>query len=156
MVIAMKCFNCGKATFKRMQVPFAITVADIEFATELPGGSCSSCGARTVSGEAGASFELQVASELASRGVRSGETFRFMRKALGMKAADLAEIMNVAAETVSRWENGQRDVGGPEFMLLGFLVDDKRAGRSTVQARARALAEPQAPRYVHLRFLPPP
>ena len=151
----MKCFNCGKATFKRGPVPMTITVAGIEFASELPGGQCSSCAARTVNGDAGARFELQVAAELVPRGARSGEAFRFMRKALGMKATELARVMNVAAETISRWENEQREVDWPEFMLLGFLVDDKLAGRTTVLTRAKALAEPQSIRYVHLRFLPP-
>jgi hypothetical protein len=63
--------------------------------------------------------------------------------------------MNVAAETISRWENGQREVDWPEFMLLGFLVDDRLANRTTVLSRAKALAEPRTSRYVHLRFLPP-
>lgn len=151
----MKCFNCGKATFKHGQVPFTLTVADVEFATELPGGQCASCSGRAIDGDAAARFELQVAAELVGRGLRSGETFRFMRKALGMKAADLAQVMNVAAETLSRWENDQREVDWPEFLLLGALVDDKLADRTTVLARARALAEPQTTRYVHLRFLPP-
>ena len=151
----MKCFNCGSATFKRGPVPIAITVGGVEFAGEVPGGRCSSCDASTVNGEASARFELQVAAELAPRGLRSGEAFRFMRKALGMKAAELAEVMNVAAETLSRWENGQREVDWPEFMVLGFLVDDKLAGRTTVLARAKALAEPQTNRYVRLRFQPP-
>lgn len=78
-----------------------------------------------------------------------------MRKALGMKAAEVAEVMNVAAETISRWENGQRELDWPEFMLMGVLVDDKLAGRTTLLARAKALAEPQTDRYVRLRFRPP-
>ena len=151
----MKCFNCGKPTFKNGQVQFTVTVAGIEFTTELPGGQCGSCSGRTIHGDAAARFELQVAAELMTRGLRSGETFRFMRKALGMKAADLAQVMNVAAETLSRWENDQREVDWPEFLLLGSLVDDKLAGRTTVLTRARALAEPRPARYVHLRFLPP-
>ena len=57
--------------------------------------------------------------------------------------------------TISRWENGQREVDWPEFMVMGFLVDDKLAGRTTVLARAKALAEPQTNRYVRLRFQPP-
>ncbi|HET7506698.1 MAG TPA: helix-turn-helix transcriptional regulator [Kofleriaceae bacterium] len=65
-----------------------------------------------------------------------------MRKALGMKAIELAQAFNVAPETISRWENGQREVDWPEFMLLGFLIDDKLAGRTTTLSRLQALAEP--------------
>lgn len=151
----MKCFNCGEPTFKRGVVPIAVTVGVVEFAGDVPGGKCSSCGASTVNGEAGARLELQVAAELVPRGLRSGAAFRFMRKGLGMKAAEVAEVMNVAAETISRWENGQRELDWPEFMLMGVLVDDKLAGRTTLLARAKALAEPQTDRYVRLRFRPP-
>lgn len=108
-----------------------------------------------MNGDAGARFELQVAAELVARGVRSGETFRIMRKALGMKASEGARVMNVDAETISRWENGQRDVDWPEFMVLGALVDDKLASQTTILERAKALAEPQTSRYVQLRFLRP-
>lgn len=150
----MKCPHCGEAALKRARVPHSITVAGTEFASDLPGQRCPGCGSSTVEGAAGVRFELLVAAELVTRGLRSGESFKFIRKALGMKAAELARIMNVAPETVSRWETAQRDVDWPEFMLLGFLVDDKLAGRSTVLARAQALAEPQAARLVRLRFQP--
>jgi transcriptional regulator with XRE-family HTH domain len=76
------------------------------------------------------------------RGLRSGDSFKFMRKALGMTAIELAQAFNVAPETISRWENEQREVDWPEFMLLGFLIDDKLAGRTTTLPRLQALAEP--------------
>lgn len=138
----MKCINCGKAELIRGAVPLAVTVAGVEFATELPGRRCSTCGYSTVNGPAAVRFELLVAAELAKRGIRGGASFKFMRKALGMKATELAEAFNVAPETVSRWENDQREVDWPEFMLLGFLVDDKLAGRTTTLTRLEALAEP--------------
>ena len=150
----MKCIHCGEAVLKRAQVPLSIAVAGGEFVGDVPGQKCPECGASTVNGEAGARFELLVAAELVKRGLRSGESFKFIRKALGMKAAELARVMNVAAETVSRWETAQREVDWPEFLLLGCLVDDKLAGRTTVLARAQALAEPQAARLVRLRYQP--
>lgn len=104
--------------------------------------SSPSCGYSTVNGSAAIRFELLVAAELVKRGLRSGESFKFMRKALGMKATEVAAAFNVAAETVSRWETGQRDVDWPEFMLLGFLVDDELVGRTTTLDRLQSLAEP--------------
>lgn len=138
----MKCIHCGKADLIRGAVPHAVTVAGVEFVAELPGRRCPACGHSTVSGPAAIRFDLLVAAELVKRGLRSGESFKFMRKALGMKAAEIATAFNVAPETVSRWETGQREVDWPEFMLLGFLVDDKLAGRTTTLARLQALAEP--------------
>lgn len=148
----MKCTNCGKADLQRGTVPMSITVSGVEFSTELPGQQCPSCDFATVNGPAGARFELLVAAELVKRGLRSGESFRFMRKALGMRATELAHAFNVAAETVSRWETGRREVDWPEFMLLGYLVDDKLAGRATALERLKALADPVDERRVKLRY----
>lgn len=148
----MKCINCGKADLVRDTVPHTLTVAGVEFATELPGQRCPACGYSTVHGPAAVRFELLVAAELVKRGLRGGASFKFMRKALGMKAIEIAEAFNVAPETVSRWENGQREVDWPEFMLLGFLVDDKLAGRTTTLARLKALAEPDQEGRVTIPF----
>lgn len=145
----MKCIHCGKADLVQGTVPHAVTVAGVEFTAELPGQRCPACGYSTVHGPAAIRFELLVAAELVKRGLRSGESFKFMRKALGMKATEIAAAFNVAPETVSRWETGQREVDWPEFMLLGFLVEDKLAGRTTTLDRLQSLAEPvQEPRVV--------
>jgi putative zinc finger/helix-turn-helix YgiT family protein len=138
----MKCIHCGKADLVQGAVPHAVTVAGVEFDAELPGRRCPVCGYSTVNGPAAVRFELLVAAELVKRGLRSGDSFKFMRKALGMKAIEIAAAFNVAPETVSRWETSQREVDWPEFMLLGFLVDDKLAGRTTTLARLKALEEP--------------
>ncbi len=148
----MKCINCSKADLLRGTVPLAVTVAGVEFTSELPGQRCPSCDYSTVHGPAAVRFELLVAAELVKRGHRSGASFKFMRKALGMKATEIAEVFNVAPETVSRWENGQREVDWPEFMLLGFLVDDKLAGRTTTLSRLKALAEPAQEAKVTIPF----
>ena len=141
----MKCVSCGKTDLIRGAVSHAVTVAGVEFATELPGQRCPACKYSTVNGPAAARFELLVANELFTRGLRGGASFRFMRKALGMKAIDIAQALNVAPETISRWENDQREVDWPEFMVLGFLVDDKLASRTTTLSRLRALADPARP-----------
>jgi DNA-binding transcriptional regulator YiaG len=53
---------------------------------------------------------LAVAAELARRGELPAEAFRFVRRILGMKAAELAEILNVTAQTISRRENGKQAI----------------------------------------------
>ena len=69
-----------------------------------------------------------------------------------MKATEIAEAFNVAPETVSRWENDQREVDWPEFLLLGSLVDDKLDGRTTTLSRLQALAEPAQEARVTIPF----
>jgi putative zinc finger/helix-turn-helix YgiT family protein len=47
---------------------------------------------------------------------------RFLRKWLGHSGEDLAQIMGVTVEQISRWENGKRDIGAPTDRLLRLLV----------------------------------
>jgi DNA-binding transcriptional regulator YiaG len=74
-----------------------------------------------VAGEALSKLELAAAAELARLGRRSGPALRFMRKALGYRAVELAAL-DVAPETLSRWETGEREVEGRAFALVGLLV----------------------------------
>jgi len=47
---------------------------------------------------------------------------RFLRKHLGLSAADFAQRMGVARETVSRWETGAQPMGAVADRLLRLLV----------------------------------
>lgn len=141
----MKCPSCGASALKRAKVPTAITVAGSEFVSELPGRRCAKCHVATVEGAAGARYELLVAAELVKRGLRGGDTFRFIRKALGMRAADLARVMNVAPETVSRWETAQRESTGPSSCSWA---------RSSTTSSPIAPPSSRAPRPSHPRTPP--
>lgn len=86
-------------------------------------------------------FELAVAEKLAGLGIRTGEAFKFMRKALGLRAVDLAELLDVAAETVSRWETGEPEARA--FALLGSIVAERLRGQEETVDRLRALRSPR-------------
>lgn len=47
---------------------------------------------------------------------------RFLRKHIGLSAADFAQRMGVARETVSRWETGAKPMGALADRLLRLLV----------------------------------
>lgn len=47
---------------------------------------------------------------------------RFLRKHIGLSAADFAQRMGVARETVSRWETGAKPMGAVADRLLRLLV----------------------------------
>lgn len=57
-----------------------------------------------------------------------------------MCAADVANVLGVTAETVSRWETGQRDVDRHVFALLGALAIAAVEGRPSPAERFKALA----------------
>jgi putative zinc finger/helix-turn-helix YgiT family protein len=54
---------------------------------------------------------------------------KFLRKHLGWSGADFARHMGVAAETVSRWENGREPMGAVADRLLRLMVVTKAPKR---------------------------
>lgn len=52
----------------------------------------------------------------------SGREIKFLRKALGISGKELAKKLNVAKETVSRWENAKEPVGPMAERLLRIYV----------------------------------
>ena len=98
----------------------------------LPCVACRSCGERVVDGDVISRGELEVARVLAKRNVLSPESFRFVRMAIGLQSKQLAMILSVQPETVSRWEHGQRDVDPTAWSLLRMLVEDHASGRRSI------------------------
>ncbi|MGH7826704.1 MAG: type II TA system antitoxin MqsA family protein, partial [Candidatus Binatia bacterium] len=57
----------------------------------------------------------------------TGAEFRFLRKQMGMGAAELAGFLGVTPVTMSRWENGKETVGPQSDRLLrAFFVTGPR------------------------------
>ena len=54
-----------------------------------------------------------------------GKEIRFMRKALDISAVELAEMLGVQPETLSRWENDAATIGPANEKLLRFIVGIK-------------------------------
>ena len=52
----------------------------------------------------------------------NGQEIRFLRKAIGVNAKELAQDLNVSEETVSRWENGHLVIGGSVERILRWKV----------------------------------
>jgi putative zinc finger/helix-turn-helix YgiT family protein len=137
----MKCIECGHEQFERVVEREQRTIDGREFSAGLPADECSRCGEIYVEGEALANFEKLVAGKLAQEGPASGEAFRFLRKAIALKAADLAALLGVTPETISRWENGQREVDMAAWATLAAIVVDSLRGQTLTIDRLRAAAE---------------
>jgi transcriptional regulator with XRE-family HTH domain len=65
-----------------------------------------------------------------------------MRRILGFSSSELAALVGVALETVSRWENGVRAVDALSFRVLGMIAADRLAGSSGTEDILRAAREP--------------
>lgn len=137
-----QCAKCG-GNLNATEMAQEVTVAGATFSGKVPARQCDSCGEVYIAAEDAMRFDLRVARQLGDMGIASGEAFRFTRKALGMRAADLAGLLSVAAETISRWERGERPVDRAAFTVLGALVADRLEGRATTMKLLKAQQEPQ-------------
>jgi putative zinc finger/helix-turn-helix YgiT family protein len=51
----------------------------------------------------------------------NGQEIRFLRKMMGMKAVELANVLGVQKQTVSTWENDRKRIGSAYDKLIRFL-----------------------------------
>jgi hypothetical protein len=65
-----------------------------------------------------------MASELARAGLVEREGFRFVRNAIWLRAVDLAQILGVSPNTVTRWEVGIRTLDQEAAAFVAKLVLD--------------------------------
>jgi YgiT-type zinc finger domain-containing protein len=123
-------------------------VGEHVFIATVPGYRCDACGEVQFEGADLARFEREVAKTLAESGVASVEAFRWMRKALDLRAMDLAELLNVPPETITHWEAGRGTPDRAALALLGLMVMDHVRGNTVTldSLRARAQAIPLAKR----------
>ena len=119
-----------------------IDAGGVTFAADVPHNACSTCGERYLAADDLERLELAAAVELARIGRRTGSALRFMRKALGFRAKDLAALLGVAPETFSRWETGEREPDAHAFALVGGLAADRLDGSERTASLLRAAREP--------------
>ena len=72
----------------------------------------------------------------------TGKEIRFLRKALGMKATDLAHFLDVTPETVSRWENDrERITTNAERVFRIKIITDLREKAMGVEAKLNTVVD---------------
>lgn len=134
-----RCAKCKHEGLETKDAELVRTVAGREFKAVVPSQICPQCGETYDDLGELARFDLSVAGELAREGPVSGESLRFMRKAVGLPAAELADLLGVTPEPVSRWEHGKLAFDRRTFALVGMLVLDRREGRSATADLLRDL-----------------
>ncbi|HSY20520.1 MAG TPA: helix-turn-helix domain-containing protein [Polyangiaceae bacterium] len=118
----MKCNRCGKNTVEAATLRHEISVGGAKFVGKLDGQRCASCKETEISLDVLTQFEHAVARSLAEHGPVSGATLRYMRKSVPLSAVELASLLRVAPETISRWETGERAVDRAAWLVVRALV----------------------------------
>lgn len=139
------CTRCGGSSFDAHEELLTRTVGGYRFRMRVSAQRCRDCKEVFFTAQEVASFDLQVAERLMEMGTKTGLGFKFARKAVGLRAADLAALLDVDVATISRWENDKIPIDRAALATLGSLVRDKRQGSSATMAQLRALREAQAP-----------
>ena len=125
------CAFCGADKVRKGDVPLVREVGGHVFSAVVTGLVCDGCGESLTDLRDGERFDLAVA-ELLSEAAPTGESFRFLRKVAGLRARDLARMLGVTGDTISRWENGKHAVDRAAFFILGQIVRERREGRTAM------------------------
>lgn len=137
------CYNCQSELLIQKTPTETLEIAGYVFTAQLPSLVCEACGEGSYAGEDLHRFELAAARKLAEIAEPSGEAARFLRKSIGLKAIDLAQLLHITPEILSRWENGKLAVDENSFLILGDLVEDYCTGSKRTLERLKTLREPR-------------
>lgn len=139
----MKCERCKAGKLEKTVARASVEVGRHVFTAKVPALKCRECGEIYFDGPSLERFELRAAVELARAGEASGGVMRFMRKAAGLRAQALAELLAVTPETVSRWETGKQPVEHRAMGVVGALVVERFEGRTSTLDNLKALRRPK-------------
>ncbi|MBI5514883.1 MAG: helix-turn-helix domain-containing protein [Deltaproteobacteria bacterium] len=114
------------------------------FTAQLPALRCPRCGEVYLPGPAVGAFDDAVTRALVEAGASDGDALRWLRRAAGLRAADLAALLDVRPETVSRWETEASPAPRAAVYALGTLALASVYGQTAPLERLRALASPTA------------
>lgn len=140
-----KCVECRGDKFVLADVWQEREFGGCKFGAMVAGQKCEKCSTEYVGQFALERFEELVALNLVRTGQRSGKALKFLRKYLGITASDLAQMLGVEPETVSRWENEKNEADPTTMITIAALVEDKAAGRTSTRDKLRVLQEPPPP-----------
>lgn len=120
----MKCENCG-AQMKSGKENYRYTECGLDSVTlmNVEVRRCSECGEYEVDIPRMEQLHRLIAQEVAAKGPRlTPQEIRFLRKYLGFSGVDFAATLDVTPETVSRWENGKKQMSPVAERALRLMV----------------------------------
>lgn len=105
----MNCQNCGRKTKKKIgDHHYLESGLSNVVLKQVKIYTCDNCGEVAVKIPRVKALHGYIANRLIEKGsLLTGEEVRFLRKRMGLKAVEFANILGVTKETVSRWENNQ-------------------------------------------------
>jgi DNA-binding transcriptional regulator YiaG len=84
--------------------------------------------------------QRQLAAEYVDRGIRTGAEFKLVRKFAELSQGELAGLLDVALESVSRWETGKHEIPRAVAYALGELLRHPKVARRHLEAAGRPVS----------------
>src|ERR1700704_3808749 len=141
-----RCPACGDTAFQPTTYSARRELDERHFTGDVPARKCVSCGELLISGPGLGAFERAITLELARGGEVGPEGFRWLRKAAGLRAVRLAELLDVTPMQVSRWENGHKPLERRAVALVSALALEQVEGKAATRTFLEALAAGKKPR----------
>jgi putative zinc finger/helix-turn-helix YgiT family protein len=137
------CYKCGSPEMSRFEKTVIREIAGHTFRAKVPAMRCGNCGEVLYTSEDLGRYDDAVALALLDARITASDAVRFVRKAMGMKAENLADLLGVRAETVSRWENGKRKIDLATLALLRQLLVERRKKERPMAELLKRLQHPR-------------
>ena len=137
-----RCPVCKERLLRR-RVEMTRKVVGHTFTALLPAQICGKCGESFFESTVVAEFDLRVAEALLQAGETSGAAIRYIRKAAGIAASELAGLLDVRPETVSRWEHDKRPIDRGSYAVLHQLILDQDHHSTATADYLRSLKRPR-------------
>ncbi|HUL59460.1 MAG TPA: helix-turn-helix domain-containing protein [Anaeromyxobacteraceae bacterium] len=147
-----RCACGGELRGSTERLSIELVRSRVSASVTAPAWRCEGCGGVHVEAPVLRRCHLVVGCRFADAGVGTGEAVRHMRKALGLRATDLARLLDVTPETVSHWETGKCAPNRSAFVALAGMVQDALDDRTVTRDRLDNLARGAYPRTLVVRL----
>jgi len=123
----MKCYTCGmEMKMETRDYPYLESGLDNVVLKDLPVYVCE-CGEEMPVIKGAEKLHAEIADVITWKpSPLTGKEAKFLRKRIGMKGKELADVMGVTKVTVSRWENSAANLGAGSDRLLRLIYVKKR------------------------------
>jgi len=137
-----RCAECNGQMLEETEAEQPFTVAGRTFVFVIPVSRCTQCESFTISYDAMGIVDDGIARELARHGDMSPAVFKRLRKAIDLRVEELAELLHVLPETITRWERDDEPIDHLAGVVVASMVLERLDGRSTLLDRLKAAVAP--------------
>lgn len=131
-----RCPACHSRDLVDAKIEHEIRVGPSAAWASIPAQLCKTCGEDYAEGPAILAAERLMAKVLGGY-EPTPDSFRFLRSVISLRSNELAELLGVAPETVSRWENGKAEIDRAAWLHLVNMIADLETGRTPTLDRLR-------------------